>query len=75
MNKWSVYICNKKDVLYTGITTDVKHRMKQHKAKLLCVESYDSKNEAAKREKQIKGWARKKKIELIKNKSLQVSLR
>ena len=44
--------------------------MSQHKAELLYKEEYNSKEEAAEREKQIKGWDRRKKIELIKGKSL-----
>ena len=70
MRRWYVYVCNKGGVLYTGITTDIKHRMRQHKAELLYREEYNSKEEAAEREKQIKGWNRKRKIELIKGKSL-----
>jgi len=69
MSKWYVYICSKTGTLYTGITTDVRHRMSQHKARLLYREGCNSKEEAAKREKQIKGWNRKRKIELIKGKS------
>ncbi len=70
MKKWYVYICNKGRILYTGITTDIRHRMSQRGAQLLYKEKYDSKKEAAKREKQIKGWNRRRKIELIKSKSL-----
>ena len=55
MSKWYVYICNKAGTLYTGITTDVSHRMAQHRAELLYKEGFNSKEEAAKREKQIKG--------------------
>jgi len=69
MIKWYVYICDKAGTLYTGITTDLKHRMSQHEAHLLYREEYDSKEEAAKREKTIKGWNRGRKIELIKGKS------
>ena len=32
---WYVYICDRNGKLYTGITTDVPHRMSQHKAQLL----------------------------------------
>jgi putative endonuclease len=70
MSKWYVYICNKAGILYTGITTDVSHRMAQRRAILLYKEEFNSKEEAAKREKQIKGWNKRKKIELAKGKSL-----
>ena len=69
MRKWYVYICNRGGLLYTGITTHIEHRMTQHKAKLLYKEEYDSKEQAAEREKHIKGWNRRKKIELIEGKS------
>ncbi len=61
---WYVYICDKSGQLYTGITTDLEHRMRQHKANLLYSEAYKNKNDAAKRERQIKGWRREKKLAL-----------
>ncbi|MCP4717175.1 MAG: GIY-YIG nuclease family protein [Deltaproteobacteria bacterium] len=62
---WYVYICNRKGQLYTGITTDVGHRMKQHGAELLYKEQFADKFKAAKREREIKGWRREKKLALI----------
>jgi putative endonuclease len=62
---WYVYICDRVGQLYTGITTDLAHRMKQHKAQLLYSESLDDKHLAARREKEIKGWNREKKLRLI----------
>jgi len=65
-------------VLYTGITNDLGRRVFEHKEKLM--PGFTSKynltklvffeetvdvNAAIAREKQIKGWLRKKKIELI----------
>jgi putative endonuclease len=64
---WYVYICNRRDQLYTGITTDLAHRMKQHKAELLYSEEHPDKYSAAKRERQIKGWSRKKRLSLIQD--------
>ena len=61
---WYVYICDKSGQLYTGITTDLEHRMRQPKANLLYSEAYKNKNDAAKRERQIKGWRREKKLAL-----------
>jgi putative endonuclease len=62
---WYVYICDRAGQVYTGITTDLAHRMKQHKAQLLYSESFNDKHLAARREKEIKGWNREKKLRLI----------
>ena len=63
---WHVYICDRNGQLYTGITTDLDHRINQHKAVLLYSESHPGKLSAAKREKEIKGWRREKKLALIR---------
>ncbi|MBS3917624.1 MAG: GIY-YIG nuclease family protein [Deltaproteobacteria bacterium] len=62
---WYVYICDRAGQLYTGITSNLEHRMKQHRAKLLYSETYSDKYSAAQRERQIKGWSRSKKLELL----------
>ena len=64
---WYLYICDRNGQLYTGITTDLDHRMVQHKAKLLYSETFDNKFDAAKREREIKGWSRKKKDALVES--------
>jgi predicted GIY-YIG superfamily endonuclease len=46
------------------MTTDVPHRMSQHKAILLYSE-FEDKHAAAQREREIKGWTRAKKQALI----------
>jgi predicted GIY-YIG superfamily endonuclease len=51
--------------MYTGITTDIPHRMRQHGAELLYSEVHPDKHSAARREKEIKGWRREKKLVLI----------
>ncbi len=61
---WYVYICDKKGKLYTGLTTDLDHRMNQHGAALLYSETAADKYQAAQGERQIKGWSRPKKLEL-----------
>jgi len=80
MEKWYVYIIRCKDgSFYTGIISDLKRRFQEHAelkggryTKLFKAnnieyfEIYYSKNEALKRERQIKGWRREKKINLIK---------
>ncbi len=70
-NKWNT-------VLYTGVTSDLKKRAYEHKAKLvdgftkkysitklLYYEVFESIENAILREKQIKAGSRHKKIELI----------
>ena len=63
---WHVYIRDREGQLYTGITTDLEHRMKQHGAQLLYSEAYKDKRLAARREREIKGWRREKKLALIR---------
>jgi len=83
MNKiFSVYILASKrnGTLYVGITNDLARRMFEHKNKL--VKGFTGKynidklvyyetsgyiNNAILREKQLKGWLRKKKIDLIES--------
>jgi len=47
------------------MTTDLPHRMRQHRAKLLWSEQQPDSHSAARREKEIKGWRREKKLALI----------
>ncbi len=71
--------CSDKSI-YTGITTDVARRFNEHKTgigghytrskqvvKVLYTEKFETRNEALRREAQIKGWRREKKLTLIKN--------
>ena len=80
-NYYVYIITNKaKGVLYTGVTNDLARRVFEHKKK--CVPGFSSKYNLTKlaffeetsdvqaaiaREKQIKGWLRKKKVELIES--------
>jgi hypothetical protein len=43
--------------LYVGISTDLKNRMRQHRGTLLYKERAESRVEAAKREREVKGWS------------------
>jgi putative endonuclease len=65
--------------LYTGVTSDLNTRVKQHKngtfegfsknygcTRLLYYEEYDDIRTAIGREKQLKGWRREKKLALIR---------
>lgn len=81
MNQYYVYIMtNHSKTLYTGVTNDLKRRVYEHKSKL--IPGFTSKyninklvyfeetpdiNSAITREKQIKGWLRRKKIDLIES--------
>lgn len=66
MDNWYVYIIEKKGKLYVGITTDMENRMSQHGvSKPLYFEGPMQKAEAIKRERNLKGWNRKKKLALI----------
>jgi putative endonuclease len=68
MAQWFLYICQKGDRFYVGITTDLKNRMRQHgNPDLLYSEGPLIKVEAVQRERQIKGWRREKKIKLMAN--------
>ena len=78
-----IYISTNKrhTVLYTGITSKLLERARQHKEKqdkksftakynvdkIIYFEEYSDPRTAIAREKQIKGWVRKKKINLIES--------
>ena len=73
-----ILICSD-DSFYTGITNDLTRRVREHNIgiekscytynrrplELKWFQNFVEPNEAIKREKQIKGWSRKKKIALI----------
>ena len=72
MSNWFVYLVEKKKKLYVGITTDLDNRMRQHgQSAPLYYEGPMGKAEALKRERTLKGWTRKKKLELIAKGSSQ----
>jgi predicted GIY-YIG superfamily endonuclease len=72
MSNWFVYIIEKKKKLYVGITTDLENRMRQHEVQMpLYYEGPMSKANALKRERTLKGWSRKKKLDLIAKASWQ----
>ena len=70
--------------LYTGITTDLARRFNEHKnkkdghhtsahkvLKIAYSEEYPDRSSASKREAEVKGWPKWKKLELIKSKHQQ----
>jgi len=79
IKSWFVYILKcKNNSLYTGITTNLTRRIKEHNSgsgshytkvfrpvKLIWNETHSSHSSALKREAQIKKWTRKKKLALI----------
>ena len=79
-NMYFVYLllCADKSI-YTGITTDVERRLKEHKAgtashytsahgavRMLHTERFNNRSNAQKREAEIKRWPRKEKLALVK---------
>lgn len=76
--QFCVYILtNRSGTLYTGVTNDLKKRLKEHRSgkcaftakyrigKLLYFEVTDSPYAAVSREREIKGWTRARKLALI----------
>ncbi len=78
---WYLYILETQNgSFYTGTTNDIERRMAEHKdgkgghftrsfkfKGLLYTEQHPDRSSALKREKQIQGWTRKKKLALIKS--------
>jgi putative endonuclease len=81
MRQYYVYIMtNRSKTLYTGVTNNLYRRVHEHKKKLIggftkkynitklvWYEATSEVTSAIAREKQIKGWVRKKKIALIES--------
>ncbi|MBI4397563.1 MAG: GIY-YIG nuclease family protein [Candidatus Omnitrophica bacterium] len=81
MKHYYVYILtNHSRTLYIGVTNNLERRMYEHKLKLMksftekyqinqlvYFEETESVQDAIAREKQIKGWLRRKKIQLIES--------
>ena len=79
MNSCFVYIVKCRDgTFYTGITSNIERRILEHNSRiksclqkskvpveLVYLESFPNRIGVAKREKEIKGWSRKKKLSLI----------
>lgn len=81
MKDWYVYMVRcADDSLYTGITTDVQRRIKEHNSKtpsaakytrtrqpveLVYIEQHDSRGSATSREMEIKKLAKKEKLKLL----------
>jgi len=65
MPTWWLYLIEKRKRLYVGITTNLKKRLVQHgNPALLYAEGPLTREEATRREREIKGWRREKKLQL-----------
>ena len=86
MKQYFVYMLTNKtnSVLYIGITNDIIRRMYEHKNKLVpgftakynlnklvYYEIFDNSKAAIIREKELKGWKREKKNDLVESKNLE----
>jgi putative endonuclease len=73
-------MASKSAVLYTGVTNDIIRRVYEHKhgetpgitsryhvTRLVYFEEFDRATDAIDRESEIKGWVRKKKLDLIRS--------
>ncbi len=84
MKNYYTYIATNytNSVLYTGITNNLHRRIYEHKEslvegftkkyklnKLVFCEVFNNPEDAIRAEKKIKGWTRKKKVDLIKSKN------
>lgn len=77
---WSVYVLLCEDgSLYTGYSNNIEQRFYDHKngkggrytrshkpVKLVYQETFITQSDALKRERQIKGWSREKKVKILK---------
>jgi putative endonuclease len=80
MGGFTYIMASKSGTLYTGVTNNIERRVFEHKTglnegftkkygckKLVYFEEFESIVDAIRREKQIKGWARRKKEALIRS--------
>jgi putative endonuclease len=77
---WVYIVASQTGTLYVGMTNNIERRMREHKSgevegfaskyrcnRLVYWESFDEVQRAINREKQLKGWTRAKKIELLES--------
>ena len=81
MKRYYVYVVSSRSgTLYIGMSNNIERRMWEHKSgefegfatkygcdRLVYYEGFDDVRKAIDREKQLKGWVRRKKIELIES--------
>jgi putative endonuclease len=79
---WVYILASRSRVLYTGVTNDLGRRVREHKqgliagftqkyrvTRLVHFEQFGDIQEAIAREKQLKGWVRARKVELIEGRN------
>ena len=79
---WIYFLTNKSFTLYVGVTNNLIKRLWEHQQgilegftkkykinKLIYFEEYQYIEKAIERERQVKGWTRKKKLDLVKSKN------
>jgi putative endonuclease len=79
---WVYIMASRSQVLYTGVTNDLGRRVEEHKqgliagftqkyriTRLVYFEGFADIRDAIARERQIKGWARSRKIKLIEERN------
>jgi len=77
---WMYILASRNRRLYTGMTNDLTRRVHEHKAgtasaftkryairQLVYFEAFSSPMDAIRREKEIKGWTREKKLRLVES--------
>jgi putative endonuclease len=77
---YTYILASRTKTLYIGVTNDIERRVSEHRAgifgsftgrynvnRLVYYGDYDDVTDAIYREKQLKGWVRSKKIELIES--------
>ncbi len=75
---WVYVLTNRSGTLYIGVTNDLERRLAEHAAsgdeqftgryamdRLIYTESYPGVRDAIRREKQLEGWRRSKKVALV----------
>lgn len=79
-HSWVYILASWTKVLYIGVTSDIEGRLHEHRTvndraftsryrvhRLVYIEEYSWIDDAIAREKQLKGWKRSRKIELIES--------
>lgn len=80
MSSYVYIMASRTKTLYIGVTNDIERRAREHKSRTLAgftsrynidrlvyYEDHESIQDAIQREKQLKGWLRRKKVALIES--------
>ena len=66
MPKWWVYVYDRNRQLSVGITEDLQSALREHRAAVLYSEECEDELSASRRQRQLRGWSRKKLIRLAR---------